>query len=262
MRFRTLCGPLAAPLCTTRRAFSEVKSNYDGTATSPWPAAGEAPTYPPACADHPLPKPRMRKTHTEWMFHHGHGGRPGFYGPSREIADFEFADGTPSSISGRRFAFKHHQDHLLVQLIRAGAVVERYAAHGLLPRVPGTAEQRDWDPAIPLFLEDVDEHGRPPPAPLQGQQQPQQINNMMCTRMIDERMASATHTPNELANRHEGEKLEPNTMFASYDPSAFVSDRVKLRDDRRPYWSRRRWALTDKFLVPKSPKAKNTIKDE
>ncbi|KAG8346614.1 hypothetical protein ERJ75_001003400 [Trypanosoma vivax] len=246
---RVPLGKLVVPM----RLFSEVKSNYDGANRAPWAPPGVKPKYPQCTSELQLPRPRMRKTHTEWMLYHGHGGRPGMYGPSREIADFEFADGTPASISGRRFAFKHHQDHLLVQLIRAAATVERYEASGQLPRVPGTAEQRNWDPAIPLFLDDVDEHGRPPPPPPPRD---------MCMRLVDERMEKTTQTPNELANRHEGETLEANTMFASYDPSAFVSDRVQLRDERRPYWSRRRWALTDKFLVPKSPKAKNTIKDE
>ncbi|EAN95604.1 hypothetical protein C3747_37g241 [Trypanosoma cruzi] len=255
MRLRTVRCPAAVSTAATvkmTRAFSEARSNYDGTAAPPWPAPGEKPTYPSALSEFPLQRPRMRKTHTEWMFFHGHGGRPGVYGQTREIADFEFADGTPASMSGRRFAFKHHQDHLLVQLIRAGAAVERKAARGLLPRVPGTPEQRNWDPAIPLFLEDVDEQGRPPPS----------VGRSICSRVIDERMASSTQTPNELANRHEGETLEANTMFESYDPQAFVSDHIKLRDERRPYWSRRRWALTDNFLVPKSPKPKNTIKDE
>ncbi|RNF02909.1 hypothetical protein TraAM80_06112 [Trypanosoma rangeli] len=253
MRVRTVRWLLVAPVTATvffTRAFSEARSNYDGTAAPPWAAPGEAPKYPSALSEFPLPKPRMRKTHTEWMFFHGHGGRPGMYGPTREIADFEFADGTPASISGRRFAFKHHQDHLLVQLIRAGAVVERQAAQGLLPRVPGTPEQRNWDPAIPLFLEDVDEQGRPPPT------------RSVCSRVVDERMGSPTRAPNATANRQEGDTLEANTMFESYDPQAFVSDHVKMWDERRPYWSRRRWALTDKFLVPKSPKPKNTIKDE
>ncbi|KEG10058.1 hypothetical protein DQ04_04241040 [Trypanosoma grayi] len=260
MRLRAVRGPLTVTAMTPTRAFSEARSNYDGTAMPPWPAVGERPQYPSALSESPLPRPRMRKTHTEWMFFHGHGGRPGMYGPSREIADFEFADGTPASVSSRRFAFKHHQDHLLVQLIRAGAVVERHAVSGLLPRVPGTAEQRDWDPAIPLFLEDVDERGRPPPPPRSSGNGNATAD--MCARVVDERMARSAPTPSELANHHAGEELEPNLMFASYDPSAFVNDQVQMRENKRPYWSRRRWALTDRFLVPKSPKPKNTIKDE
>nr|CCC95068.1 unnamed protein product [Trypanosoma congolense IL3000] len=242
---------------STTRAYSEARSNYDGTSSPPWPKPGEKPTYPAALSELKLPKPLLRKTHIEWTHYHGHGGRHGMYGPTREIADFEYADGTPASISGRRFAFKHHQDNLLVQLIRAAATVERYDANGLLPRIPGTAEQRNWDPAIPLFLDDVDEHGRPPPSTAGPTG-----TSSVCSRLVDERMGNPTYTPNEVANRHEGETLEANTMFATYDSSAFVSDQVKLREEKRPYWSRRRWALTDKFLVPKSPKPKNTIKDE
>ncbi|SCU70037.1 uncharacterized protein TEOVI_000160600 [Trypanosoma equiperdum] len=259
MRLHTVRAPIITR--AAMRGYSEARSNYDGTSLPAWPAPGKKPTYPAALSELRLPQPRMRKTRTEWMYYHGHGGCPGKYGPSREIADFEYADGTPASISGRRFAFKHHQDHLLVQLIRAAATVERYDASGLLPRIPGTAEQRNWDPAIPLFLDDVDEQGRPAPLRTAGDA-PGTMVSHVCSRVVDERMGTPTHTPNELANRHEGETLEANTMFATNDPSAFVSDTVKLRDDKRPYWSRRRWALTDKFLVPKSPKPKNTIKDE
>lgn len=137
-----------------------------------------------------------------------------------------------------------------MQLIRAGAAVERFEADNLLPHIPGTAEQRDWDPAIPLFLEDLDEHGRPPT-----------VLQSVTDRVVDERFADAVAKATHLANPHAGETLEPNTMFASYDPASFVSDEVKA-DQRRPYWSRRRWALTDNFLVPMSPKPKNTIMDE
>ncbi|CCW66859.1 unnamed protein product [Phytomonas sp. Hart1] len=51
-------------------------------------------------------------------------------------------------------------------------------------------------------------------------------------------------------------------MFASDDPAAFVVDDLKKTTNRRPYWSRRRWALTDNFMVPVNPKPKNTISDE
>jgi hypothetical protein len=241
-----------AALQTTIRVYSEVRTNYNGTRNSPWAAAGTTPAYPTSRSPFPLPQPRFRKTHIEWMLHHGHGDRYGKFGPSREIADFEYADGTPSSISGRRFAFKHHQDHLLVQLIRAGAVVERYEEEELLPRIPGTPEQRDWDPEMPLFLEDVDEAGRPPRA----------MAADMVSRIMEERFSSESgRTPVNLANKHAGESLEPNTMFATYDPAAFVSDEVKM-DRRKPFWSRRRWALNDNFMVPVSPKPKNTIPDE
>ncbi|KPI87208.1 hypothetical protein ABL78_3724 [Leptomonas seymouri] len=253
--YRGGCMPAssaAATLHTATRAYSEVRNNYSGRRSSPWAAPGDTPVYPSARSPFPLPQPRFRKTHIEWMLHHGHGDRYGKYGPSREIADFEYADGTPSSISGRRFAYKHHQDHLLVQLIRAGAAVERFEEAELLPRVPGTPEQRDWDPEIPLFLADCDEAGRPP----------RPVSVDVASRVTEERFASeAGRTPLNLANRHAGESLEPNAMFATFDPSAFVSDAVKM-DRRKPFWSRRRWALNDNFMVPMSPKPKNTIQDE
>ncbi|KPA76562.1 putative mitochondrial hypothetical protein [Leptomonas pyrrhocoris] len=242
----------AVALHTAVRAYSEVRNNYSGRPSSPWAAPGEAPSYPSVRSPFPLPQPRFRKTHIEWMLHHGHGDRYGKYGPSREIADFEYADGTPSSISSRRFAYKHHQDHLLVQLIRAGATVERFEEEELLPRIPGTPEQRDWDPEVPLFLEDLDEAGRPPRA----------MSPDMMARVMEERFTSDTgRTPVNLANKHAGESLEPNTMFATFDPAAFVSDAVRM-DERKPFWSRRRWALNDNFMVPMSPKPKNTIPDE
>lgn len=248
----TAATAAAVALRTVARPYSEVRSNYAGTRNSAWAAPGETPSYPSSRSPFPLPQPRFRKTHIEWMLHHGHGDRFGKFGPSREIADFEYADGTPSSISGKRFAFKHHQDHLLVQLIRAAATVERMEAEELLPRIPGTPEQRDWDPEMPLYLEDVDEAGRPP-RPMSAE---------MVSRVMEERFAAESgRTPVNLANKHAGETLEPNTMFATYDPSAFVSDAVKM-DERKPFWSRRRWALNDNFMVPMSPKPKNTIPDE
>ncbi|KAG5483413.1 hypothetical protein CUR178_07734 [Leishmania enriettii] len=254
MRRCRLCGLClsVATLHMVARQYSECRSSYTGERSPPWAAPEAAASYPSARSQFPLERPRFRKTHIEWMLHHGHGDRYGKYGPSREIADFEYADGTPSSISGKRFAFKHHQDHLLVQLIRSAATVERYEEGELLPRIPGTPEQRNWDPEIPLFLEDVDEFGRPP-KPVAGG---------MVARIMEERFAQeGGRTPVNLANKHAGEVLEPNTMFATYDPVAFVSDAIK-KDTRRPFWSRRRWALSDNFMVPVSPKPKNTIKDE
>lgn len=238
-----------AAAALSMRCYSEVGTTRLDGGAFPW--SEDAPSYPSARSPYPLPRPSFRKTHIEWMLHHGHGDRHSKYGPSREIADFEFADGTPAPATPRRFAYEHHKDHLLVQLIRAGAAVERYEREGMLPRIPGTREQRDWDPAIPLFLEDLDERGRPP-VPLPAD---------MVERVIDERFSAGSQTASHLANKHAGEELEPNTMFATYDPAAFVSDEIKA-DVRRPYWSRRRWALTDNFMVPMSPKPKNTIPDE
>ncbi|KAK7197839.1 hypothetical protein NESM_000737300 [Novymonas esmeraldas] len=239
-------------LQTFTRCYSESRTSYTGERSAAWSAPATAPAYPTARSLFPLQRPRFRKTHIEWMLHHGHGDRYGKYGPSREVADFEYADGTPSSIGSKRFALKHHQDHLLVQLIRAAATVERFEAEELLPRIPGTREQRDWDPEVPLFLEDMDELGRAP----------RPVAADMTSRVMEERFAQQhRRTPVNLANTHAGETLQPNTMFATYDPAAFVSDAV-VADARRPFWSRRRWALSDTFMVPMSPKAKNTIKDE
>jgi hypothetical protein len=221
-----------------------------------WTSPGQAPERPVTTANHPHLK--FRKTSVEWRLHHKNGVRYGNIGPTREIADFEYADGTPAPMSGKRFALKHHQDHLLVQLIRAGATVEKAAANGYLPRIPGVPEQRNWDPEIPLFLEDADEHGKAPKSVYESE--------TVMSRHIDAKFAggdgAARGGSPSAVNRHAGETLEPITMFASYDPASFVVEPIARMEPRKPTWSRRRWALSDEFLVPKSPQPKNTIKDE
>lgn len=287
------------------RSFSQVHGSVAGTSYSSWSVPKEicktssSPTfhsekwkkkktlsaYPNPWTSFPLAHPKFRKTHVEWLLHHGHGERLGKYGPSRDLPDFEYADGTPASISSRRYAFKHHLDHLLVQLIRAGATVERYESHQLLPRVPGVKEQRDWDPEIPLFLDDLDERGSAPgifrraadqsPSPAT----PGGFTNDLVEKRFDNLRNTTTpiniskpilsHERTERNNYEFGEDrdsrlspLEVNTMFATYDPKAFVNDDIPKVDRRRPFWSRRRWSLSDNFLLPVSPKPKNTIKDE
>lgn len=240
------------------RLKSSASTSFSGNRYSAWEAEG----YPENKASFPHSKPFFRKTHIEWWLHHGHGERLGKYGPSRELSDFEYDDGTPAPISLRRYAYKHHQDHLLVQLIRAGAAVERYQADQRLPRIPGTKEQRDWDPEIPLFLDDLDERGQAP-TPLQNP-----TKKLVEERFRSDRSTTPINVSRQLKDRRASDgaenesELEVNTMFASYDPKAFVQDEVPQTDYRRPYWSRRRWSLTDNFMVPVSPKPKNTIKDE
>lgn len=278
------------------RLFSQVNSSVTGTKYSSWeihqpigkascPEASNSVSqrsrkpvsaYPNPWTSFPLAQPKFRKTHVEWLLHHGHGERLGKYGPSRNLPDFEYADGTPSSISPRRFAFKHHLDHMLVQLIRAGATVERYEARQMLPRVPGVKEQRDWDPEIPLFLDDLDERGN--------------VSAMIRTAssgfteaLLEKRFDSSQNTttpinvsrPAPYRDRNKGSRgnfdeedgsvfspLEVNTMFATYDPKAFIDNEIPKVDRQRPFWSRRRWSLSDNFMLPVSPKPKNTIKDE
>ncbi|CUE58789.1 Hypothetical protein, putative [Bodo saltans] len=220
-----------------------------------WAAPNQEPERPNTVANHPHRK--FRKTSVEWRLHHKNGVRYGNLGPTREIADFEYADGTPAPMSGKRFALKHHQDGLLVQLIRAGATVEKSAASGYLPRIPGVPEQRNWDPEIPLFLEDADEHGKAPT---------QHYESSVAARHLNSKFAGAESSSRggspSAVNRHAGETLEPITMFASYDAASFINEPVRTMEARKPIWSRRRWALSDEFLVPKSPQPKNTIKDE
>lgn len=240
---------LALATTATMRCMSQ--ANVPGVRPAKaWPSPGQSPRQPRIRNGHPsLP---LRKNAVEWRFHHGHGGRYYIRGPLREISDFEYADGTPAPISNARYGFKHFQDSLLVQLIRSGALVERCASMNYLPRIPGVAEQRDWDPEIPLFLEDVDEHGKAPAEHFARTVDEKHIQSKFATKSV-----SAT-----LVNEHNKETLEPITMFASYDPAAFITEKIKLKETTRPLWSRRRWVLSNQFLVPKSPLPKNTIKDE
>lgn len=299
---RAVC-PLSFFLLVSRRSFSQVQSSATGAKYSSWEMKNDATklktssslhsekramkpvsSYPNPWTSFPLAHPKFRKTHVEWLLHHGHGERLGKYGPSRDLPDFEYADGTPASISPRRFAFKHHLDHLLVQLIRAGATVEQYEARQLLPRVPGVKEQRDWDPEIPLFLDDLDAQGntsglfRSSSAAGSATVHPGGFTEALVEKRFDHRENTTTPInvskpfPHRNWNRARGHldeegdtgpsPLEVNTMFATYDPKAFVKDEIPTVDLRRPFWSRRRWSLSDSFMLPVSPKPKNTIKDE
>jgi hypothetical protein len=227
-----------------------------------WQGEGQQPQYPASVTEHPHLK--MRRTHVEWRMSYGHGARLGSYGPTREIPDFEYRDGSPAPLSRRRFTFSHHQDQFLVQMIKAAAAVEMAAERQWLPRVPGTAEQRDWDPEIPLFLDDVDEHGKAPISHY-TQKSTDALRSAARQDKVDEKFTKAGLVQKHQAinkNQPGGEQLEPITMFASYDPASFISEPiVKPSSNSRPIWSRRRWALTNEFLVPRNPKAKNTIKD-
>jgi hypothetical protein len=176
-------------------------------------------------------------------------------------------------------------------MIKAAAVVEDAAERAWLPRVPGTAEQRDWDPEIPLFLDDVDEHGKVPVShylqrergeggggPPFTEPSASSSNGRSATMSYSARMGLVQQSRMDrkfekagVSGKHQatntnqpgGESLEPITMFASYDPAAFISEPIpRINSDRRPIWSRRRWVMSNEFLVPKSAKPKNTIKDQ
>ena len=218
-----------------------------------WQPYGAPARYPSSRSGHPQLK--MLRTTVEWRHHHGHGSRYGTEGPTRDVREVEYSDGTPLPLGIRRFARAHHQDYLLVQLIRSAATVERMAAMQTLPRIPGVPEQRDWDPEIPLFLEDTDEFGKAPPPPSSTRD-----------AVVQNALQKAFHVGSNqkhLANPHAGDALTPNTMFAAVDPAAFVTTaQTGPKRQGRPFWSRRRWNVSNEFLVPKSPEAKNTIKDE
>ena len=260
------CGGIGTSTVAVARGMSERAVGHERSTTwrDYWGGENMSPSYPSSMSEHPILK--LRKTHVEWRTHHGHGARLGSYGPTREIADFEYSDGTPAPVSRRRWTFSHHQDHLLVQVIKAAAAVEVAASRNLLPRVPGTQEQRDWDPEIPLFLDDLDEHGQAPIAHYTGPAgdgAANKIRSEKTRQKVDGRFVGV-HNKHQSINMNQpgGETLEPITMFASYDPAAFVREPLKPPQASRPLWSRRRWALTNEFLIPRNPKAKNTIKDE
>jgi hypothetical protein len=263
---RRCCRVAQATSAPLSRAMSEIHVGAERPTSwkSFWQDEGAAPDVPGSGAGHPTLL--LRKTALEWRMHHGHGSRLGSYGPTREIADFEHSDGTPSPMSRRRFTFAHHQDHLLVQMIHAAAAVEQAAEARMLPRVPGVAEQRDWDPEIPLFLDDADEHGKPPISHYTsgGKGSPAGIRSATQNAMVNDKFTKGSVAQKHQAiNSHQpgGETLEAITMFASYDPASFIDEPIRIDPNKRPTWSRRRWAMSNDFLVPKAPKAKNTIKD-
>ena len=220
-----------------------------------WRGENEKPVYPDARSPHPLKQINMRKTRTEWTIHHGNGKRMGMYGPLRDVADWEYADGTPSPTSKRRHAYMFHLDHTVVQMIRAGAAVERLADAGALPKVPATREQRAWDPQIPLFLEDEDEHGTPP-----VQKSGSGRLSQMTSKFIESKYTQ-DRTSSELVDKDSDEKLEPITMFANYNPESFISENFK-DDARRPHWSKRKWSLTQDFIVNHKPRGTNSVPDK
>jgi len=122
-------------------------------------------TYPDPRSQHPVPsvKNKLRKTRREWERYHGFGQGSASHGENREIPDWEYADGTPQTPSKTNYHWIYYKNKLLFQAIRSGAEVEKYIAQGRMPNIPGTKESREWDPQIPLFLEDVDEQGAMPP---------------------------------------------------------------------------------------------------
>ena len=151
------------------------------------------------------------------------GGRlmEGSYIPRGQ--EWEFADGTPAPASRRDFGVQRNIDATIAQAVRAGARAEELAETGRLPRIPGSKEQRAWDPNIPLFLDDVDEHGAMPAN------------------------ASVSGDP---------EDLRPVSLpgfdgsQAPYNPSEFIDEPVR-NNPVRPFWNRRLWALTTDFLIRK-----------
>jgi hypothetical protein len=244
----------AAPLSVARRSQSQ---SFMRGFEKPWTKTF---TYgKPVQADrtrglpHPVANARSRKRALEWRAYHGHGMALGHMGPSREIPDWEHADGTPAPHSPARYAFLFHQHNFIRQAVEAGAAVERAAARGMLPRVPSTAVQRAWDPEVPLFLDDLDEAGAPPPPEF-----------FVAGSALSRRSAPRARAryAGDLGLREmpgAPRSAVEATSATAYDPTSFINEPLTMRDKQRPYWNRRLWALTDAFLVQKATRNKNTI---
>ena len=157
---------------------------------------------------------QLRKNVQEWREYHGTGALVD------DVAQWEFADGTPPPHRPVNHSTQHWEHKVLHQFIVAGAAVEALAAEGRLPRVPATQVQRDWDPQIPLFLEDADEHGKAAWDP-----------------------ATAADAPADAAT----EELTP-LVVGETDPAAFVKEPYPTPERERPHWNRRLWGLTPNFL--------------
>ena len=224
------------------------------------------PMAPSAGVAHPQPylRSRLRKDVTEWRVYHGHGWTTGLYGPTREIADWEFADGTPAPHSLSRYMFLAHRHDLLRQVIRAGAIVEELAALNQLPRIPATPEQRAWDPELPLFLDDLDERGRfigaTPGAPRRtsAASKRKSVTDVVRPKNFSSEEVDGFE-PLELrlsAAQDESQEYEPSAMFRESEVAKPPGESA------RPYWNRRLWNLTNDFFIPKAPKNKNFIDDE
>lgn len=218
-----------------------------------------AASLPKGSMDHPHPdwNNKLRKTVYEWRNFYGHGQKVRHMGPTRELPDWEHADGTPAPHSGNRFSYMVHKHDLLAQIIRAGADVERRAAADQLPRIPASQAQRDWDPEIPLYLEDDDERGGEP-APEWFV--PSQKFSTIPRNGFAVSAKKFPDTPSETGKKDaDAEELEVLAPISEYEPSSFISEPVPFQEQVRPFWNRRLWSLTDDFLILKPLRNKNTI---
>jgi len=214
------------------RAYSEAR------AMTAWPAQREP--LPSTHTPHPTQPHLYGRSRREWRQYHGHGAALGHMGRLREIPDWEFTDGTPAPHSGRRHAFEFYKHHLIFQIIEAGATVEELAANDRLPMVPASKAQRDWDPKVPLFLEDHDERGARPTV-YRGEY-------------------TAADIPTNLdADLRPRERDMPPATVESYTPSEFVTEPVLTPTRAKPFWNKRLWALSNEFFIERHRKNPNTL---
>lgn len=238
-RFVARSARCTAAVGTTHREWSESR---EPSARLHWSDFWkEHPEQPDSRPGHPVPfmNDKMRKSRQEWRAYHGGGLRHHSTGELRNLPDWEYADGVPAPHSQKKYSTEFHRHHLLKQFIVAGATVERLAAQGRLPTVPSSKAQRDWDPEIPLFLEDDHDAGAAA-----------HIHRATGEDRLPDN-AGVTSDIDPSLQRHDLRGVD-------YDPAEFVHDELKL-PTVRPFWNRRLWALTNEFLVPKMPRNKNTI---
>ena len=170
-------------------------------------------------------------------------------------------------ISPARYALKHFQDKQLEMLIRAAAVVEELAETNTLPRIPGVKEQRDWDPEIPLFLADSDEHGAVPVVKSRsGGDNTTFAIKMHYTEELLQSNAGVNGSKSSgktiVKDKSKEGELEPLTLFSSYEPAEMFEEKMTPKDIRRPHWNTRRWNISKSFVALRAPKPKNTIADK
>ena len=185
-----------------------------------------------------------RKSRMNWWTHHGSKHPNSVHAAESDLPDWEYADGTPApleKLNAKRDVYFHNN---FGQIVAAAARAEELAEQGRLPLIPGSKEQRDWDPNIPLFLEDEDEHGVFPTDAQTAA--PGDLN--------DPSSLKAVSLP-EASSRHHGF----DGSHAPYNPAQLFTENVRP-PSTRPL-QRRKWALTNEFLIKKPTKPHNVINE-
>ena len=175
-------------------------------------------------AEHPHKNVRrvLRKKVEEWREYHG------TQSIIEDSPPWAYADGTPAPHRPKDHSRQHWEHKVLHQFIEAAAIVEDLQDQDRLPAIPATQVQRDWDPNIPLFLEDSHEAGRAPGS----------------------------------ASVSDDGGLKP--LFVGTDPADYIKEPYPLPPNKtqRPFWSRRHWGLTSSFLLERPKQRPNWNENE